>query len=791
MADAQGPSAKAPVTPPSKTKPIPPKHTPHSLTAASHQRDDHYGGRIGTEQPPTVAVETVKQHLVEDCNTAQLVSFEVFATQILGLPNDWKVKWSKQLRSALELAEWEDYKTAWYEETQEEGLYAPFSKLCNKVFATITGGQNHKNSLVMYNHSTGFQTTGYTRRSPDTAVTLWGWAEKAGGKIDRNNVFVGFFDKQKGFKKISWAQMRMFVEIKNTPIGKTLGTEFVSPYFVKKPSKAESSQASSSGVATSSGSKKRGRDPTAVGQTSGQGTQKRQKSSKPTSAPVVSRTIPNSEERIAGSLSKDNDSPEHVRLQCAGYALELLTSGRIRSHSFGMLVDGPNVQLQYYDHSLIVKTHGIYLFDEKERQLFIAALYCFTQFNPVQWGVMLHGDEENPEMDAEEEDEDEEANKKTGKASRIDPFARIQLLLEKDDMKKRIRLRRLLFRSHGVIGRGTVVVEAECICGNGGCECDWKGPLIVKISFPATSRVTEDELVKDALRLATGKDGEWVQNHLPRILWSHIMPFGENTPQAWLAKHFHKEYEERHACVTVQQKLQPIHELKTPEEFAQVFYDILQCHRWLYKIAEILHRDISMSNMMFRRDEATGEVYGVLNDFDLSSRVEENRKASSKQRTGTKPYMAYDLFDKKWNGGHLYRHDLESIFYVLLCLCVQYASPGKQVAIPAKHKLPHDSWFTGTYKQVSLEKFKLLNTPEFEPEVTDFFRHFIPWLTGIHNRIASGYISKSILTVSKDPGASLFDMKTLGGHFTYIPVEEIMSTFKGTHLKKRTDISLV
>ncbi|KAG7099981.1 hypothetical protein E1B28_001774 [Marasmius oreades] len=259
--------------------------------------------------------------------------------------------------------------------------------------------------------------------------------------------------------------------------------------------------------------------------------------------------------------------------------------------------------------------------------------------------------------------------KKTGKASGIDPFAGIKLLLEKDDMKKRIRLRRLLFRSHEVIGRGTVVVEAECICGNSGCECDWKGPLIVKISFPATSRVTEDELVKDALKLATGKDGEWVQKHLPRTLWSHTMPFGENTPQARLAKLFamDEKYEEQHACVTVQQKLQPIHELKTPEEFAQVFYDILQCHRWLYKIAEILHRDISMSNMMFRRDEATGEVYGVLNDFDLSSRVEENRQASSKQRTGTKPHMAYELFDKIWTGGHLYRHDLESIFYVFVC----------------------------------------------------------------------------------------------------------------------------
>ncbi|KAG7099980.1 hypothetical protein E1B28_001773 [Marasmius oreades] len=71
-----------------------------------------------------------------------------------------------------------------------------------------------------------------------------------------------------------------------------------------------------------------------------------------------------------------------------------------------------------------------------------------------------------------------------------------------------------------------------------------------------------------------------------------------------------------------------------------------------------------------------------------------------------------------------------------------------------------------------------------------FFNISQPWLTSIRHRIASGYVAKMVLIFSNDPGASSFDMKTLGGHFTYTAVEEIMSTFKGIHLKKRTDVSL-
>ncbi|KAF8892836.1 hypothetical protein CPB85DRAFT_1440734 [Mucidula mucida] len=41
-------------------------------------------------------------------------------------------------------------------------------------------------------------------------------------------------------------------------------------------------------------------------------------------------------------------------------------------------------------------------------------------------------------------------------------------------------------------------------------------------------------------------------------------------------------------------------------------------HAWVYECTKILHRDISISNIMYRVKE-DGRICGVLNDFDLSS----------------------------------------------------------------------------------------------------------------------------------------------------------------------------
>ncbi|KAF5381478.1 hypothetical protein D9757_008123 [Collybiopsis confluens] len=210
----------------------------------------------------------------------------------------------------------------------------------------------------------------------------------------------------------------------------------------------------------------------------------------------------------------------------------------------------------------------------------------------------------------------------------------------------------VIFRSNGVIERGTNVFEVECIkeenvSENGQRttitpEQSWKArPLVLKISFPPSERTSEAELIRAARKHAKDNDSDWALKHLPLVVayidnpdWESNDP-NQKTLLTRLKSHLGEAYESCSLRSTVLEKLEPLSSLKSAREFAQVFYDILQIHRWLYEHPGILHRDLSMANIMYRREG--DNVYGVLNDFDLSlfhKCVDEG--PTSKQRTGTK-----------------------------------------------------------------------------------------------------------------------------------------------------------
>ncbi|KAJ7287203.1 hypothetical protein C8J57DRAFT_1117037 [Mycena rebaudengoi] len=153
------------------------------------------------------------------------------------------------------------------------------------------------------------------------------------------------------------------------------------------------------------------------------------------------------------------------------------------------------------------------------------------------------------------------------------------------------------------------------------------------------------------------------------------------SPQQRLFKHFGEDYYElRVLRIVVQEGLHPITELTTAAELSEAFRGIFKCYRWLYEKAGIMHRDISLNNLMFRKID--GKIYGVLNDFDLSVLLNNEPRSTSKQRTGTEPYMAVDLLvTGRRPPPHLCRFDLESLFYVLAYVVCQYHH-GKKIDNP-------------------------------------------------------------------------------------------------------------
>ncbi|KAF8417780.1 hypothetical protein EV426DRAFT_540159 [Tirmania nivea] len=99
-----------------------------------------------------------------------------------------------------------------------------------------------------------------------------------------------------------------------------------------------------------------------------------------------------------------------------------------------------------------------------------------------------------------------------------------------------------------------------------------------------------------------------------------------------------------------------------------VFRGAIKGHRALYQKAHILHRDISINNVLI--DQITGD--GFLVDLDLAINPRRPTASGAPHRIGTFDFMAIGVH---YGHLHTYRHDLESFFWLLLYLCIYCPGP--------------------------------------------------------------------------------------------------------------------
>ncbi|KII85762.1 hypothetical protein PLICRDRAFT_71723, partial [Plicaturopsis crispa FD-325 SS-3] len=140
-------------------------------------------------------------------------------------------------------------------------------------------------------------------------------------------------------------------------------------------------------------------------------------------------------------------------------------------------------------------------------------------------------------------------------------------------------------------------------------------------------------------------------------------------------------YDDRQMTVLIGKLYEPITRLESAKDLAKVFMDILLGHHKLYKDAHILHRDISVDNLMFWRD-SNGTPHGILNDYDNAIFLDERyipKHTMGPHRTGTLPFMSLDFLMKTpRNAPHYYRHDLESLLYALVWICARFPTRSRK-----------------------------------------------------------------------------------------------------------------
>ncbi|KAJ3866114.1 protein kinase [Lentinula novae-zelandiae] len=796
--------ASLPQTPKPKQNQGPPvvESTPMSRRCTTHAED---------EVPKRADV--VNKFLEDDISDRFEVSLDDFATLILDLPADWQIRddftllpdseavkdaFAAYLKVAIGEVDGENQKRKGMA-GHESGLYQPLANLLN----SLRDGEGRRlgndiDEKIFYVQDPRPVLGSLIARKPDLGGI---YIELL--KLTKNKKLSDYLAKKK-VVGVFWGLLLYFIEVKHEQ-GRFVGLN------VKKEGPSSRSQSDmlpsiahlvSQSTASVPASTPLNSTSTSFGDEHRPGVTIQNRGGKKKTVGILTSQDYQERaeaERKAEKVLTPTQGQHLTRIQCASYAKEMLSKGFIRSHAVGITADDTSLRFQYYDRSKVVESKPFNIVNDEVKKLFMAMVCQLNKLSTENLGFI-------PNLDLDGFDHLRNPKQlKLPHKNGIDPLVgSTYAFTGSDGRRRRVKITKVLYRAEGIIGRCSIVVEVECLCTEAGCDWHEEGKAttkVMKISFPSMTRPSEDGLIGEARSKAESSGDLWALNHLPEVIDSITFPYHEQTTvQGRLKKHLKDDYEERVMRVTFLDKLQPLSDLEDPREFAQVFYDVLQIHQWLYERVGILHRDLSSGNIMYRRKN--GKVYGVLNDFDLSSRVRDMDKGpTSKQRTGTRPFMSIDLLNSDWEGGHLYRHDLESLFYIMLCLACRYQAPG----VPAPEPRPYSEWFSGTDREVSNDKSQfLLNAFGKGLPVQPYFFGFKQWLWKIFKGLRLGYTRRPL--AYSNPPASETDSKawnldddedsdsdskfnyewtTLNKRVSYARIRLIMAFFEGQPLETR------
>ncbi|KAI1202726.1 serine/threonine-protein kinase Sgk2 [Nemania serpens] len=186
-----------------------------------------------------------------------------------------------------------------------------------------------------------------------------------------------------------------------------------------------------------------------------------------------------------------------------------------------------------------------------------------------------------------------------------------------------------------------------------------------------------------------------------------------------------QEWENRiYSCVVVSPAGRVISEFESIKELLESIRDAIRAHQSLYMDGNILHLDISASNIIITNPDTANGFKGMLIDLDLAKLLY-NGATGVRQQTGTMQFMAIEVLRRK---GHTYRHDLESFFYVLLWICARTSwtkaefKGGKNDGPVYASKLT--KWVKGSFEDIADNKHHHMGFDGFQDILYEFPKAF-------------------------------------------------------------------
>ncbi|KAL2187716.1 hypothetical protein L209DRAFT_708640 [Thermothelomyces heterothallicus CBS 203.75] len=183
-----------------------------------------------------------------------------------------------------------------------------------------------------------------------------------------------------------------------------------------------------------------------------------------------------------------------------------------------------------------------------------------------------------------------------------------------------------------------------------------------------------------------------------------------------------------HRRVILRDYGKPIYEASSLSALLAALEGCINGHESLHR-AGILHRDISINNLMINEDSDNPSWHSFLIDLDFAIREKRDGTSGTGGKTGTRAFMAIGAL---LGEQHSFMHDLESFFWVLFWICIHYNGPRGKGEVVTQF----DRWnYINTDELAKLKLGTVAKEAIFMKTITDNFTPYYAPLIPLLNRL--------------------------------------------------------
>ncbi|KAK3363827.1 hypothetical protein B0T25DRAFT_513737 [Lasiosphaeria hispida] len=182
-----------------------------------------------------------------------------------------------------------------------------------------------------------------------------------------------------------------------------------------------------------------------------------------------------------------------------------------------------------------------------------------------------------------------------------------------------------------------------------------------------------------------------------------------------------------HRRVILRDYGRPIYKASCRTSLLVALTGCIEGHESLHK-AGILHRDISINNLLINEDGNNPSWPSLLIDLDLAIKEQREGASGAKRKTGTRAFMAIGAL---LGEQHSFMHDLESFFWVLFWICIHCEGPDKAGVVQQ-----FDKWnYVDPEELAKLKLGTVAKESIFIKTITDHFTAYCAPLIPLLNKL--------------------------------------------------------